>query len=133
MVGRAASRRATAARAVGVAGGAAGLAASLYLLFGPVARYERRRPDGTVTTGTGSGIDYLLGSAGADFALFAWPLLLGAGSALGGAAAWRRRDQWTSAPALALGVFAIGGGSSIGLLYAPAAVPLLAAALLGRV
>ena len=119
-------------RAVGVVGGAAGLAASLFVLFGPVVSYESRSSDGTVATGTLSGVDWLLGAPDAQVALFAWPVLLGAVSVVGLAAAWRGEGRWLWTAALTLLAFVFVGVFSIGMLYGPAALLLLVAAVLGR-
>ncbi len=124
--------RSLAGRAVGVVAGAAGLAASLFVLFGPVVTVTSAGSDGSTTTSTVSGIDYLLGAAGAQFELFAWPVLLGVVSAVGAAAAWYGWNRWAWAAALSLAAFAVVGMFSIGLLYAPAAGLLLGAAALGR-
>lgn len=118
--------------ALGAIGGAAGLAASVFVLFGPVVRYSTQRSDGTRTSGTVSGIDYLFGAPHAQFELFAWPVLLGVVAVVGAAAAWRGHRRWLWGAALALAAFTVVGIMTLGLLYAPAACLLLAAALLGR-
>ena len=115
-------------RTLGVAGGLAGVAASLFVLLGPVVRYSSQSATGEVTTGTLSGVDYLLGHPDAQFALFAWPLLLGAVAAVGTGAAWRGHVRWTWAAAVTLAAFAVVGAMSIGGLYVPASVLLLAGA-----
>jgi hypothetical protein len=122
----------SAGRGLGLVGGAAGLAASLFLLFGPVVRVTTERSSGETTSYTVSGIDYLLGSPDAQFALFAWPVLMGAVALVGAGAAWRGRRRWTLAAALTLGAFVVVGMFSIGTVYAPAAALLLFDALLGR-
>lgn len=118
--------------ALGVIGGAAGIAASLFVLFGPVVQYSTQRSDGTRTSGTVSGIDYLLGSPHAQFELFAWPVLLGVAASIGVVAAWYGHGRWLWGAALALVAFTIIGIMTLGFLYAPAALLLLAAALVGR-
>lgn len=118
--------------APGIVGGAAGLAASLYVLFGPVARYSTLSADGSRTSGTVSGIDYLLGSPHAQVELLAWPVLLGTVAVIGALAAWRDRSRWLWSAALALLAFTVLGVMSLGLLYAPAALLLLVAAALQR-
>ncbi len=119
-------------RGLGAIGGAAGLAASVFVLFGPVVRYTSESADGTRTSGTVSGIDYLFGSPHAQFELFAWPVLLGVVAVIGAVAAWRGHGRWLWSAALALAAFTVVGLMTLGLLYAPAAFLLLAAALLGR-
>lgn len=113
---------------LGVAGGVAGLAASLFVLFGPVVTTTTLRPSGATTTGTLSGIDVLLGHPDAQFALLAWPVLLGAVSAVGLVVARRGERRWQWAAALTLGAFVVLGAASIGLLSAPAALLLLVGA-----
>lgn len=115
---------------LGVVGGAAGLAASAFVLFGPVVRYSTASPDGPGTTGTAAGIDYLFGSPHAQFELFAWPVLLGVVAAVGAVAAWQGRGRWLWSAALVLVGFTVVGLASIGLLYAPAALLLVVAAVL---
>lgn len=113
----------------GVAGGVAGVAASLFVLFGPVVTVTSTDSDGTSTRSSVSGIDYLVGDPHAQVELLAWPVLLGAISIVGAVAAWRGYRVWTGAGAGTLGVFAVVGLFSIGMLYAPAAILLVIAAL----
>jgi hypothetical protein len=120
------------ARYLGVVAGSAGLAASSFVLFGPVMRYRSESTAGGVETGTISGIDYLLGNPNADLALFAWPVLLGILSVVGAVAAWRGNTAWTGGMAATLVVFVILGIMTIGFLYAPAAVLMGLAAVVGR-
>ncbi|MFC7047076.1 hypothetical protein ACFQH6_18245 [Halobacteriaceae archaeon GCM10025711] len=115
---------------LGAVAGAAGLAASLFVLFGPVVRYTTQSSDGTVRTGTLSGIDYLLGVEGAQFALLAWPVLMAGFALLGGFAAWNGRTAALWVAALGLTGFTLVGLLTIGLLFAPAALLFLAAATL---
>lgn len=119
-------------RGLGLVGGVAGLAASLFLLFGPVVTVSRIDSDGARTTTTLSGIDYLFGVPDAQFALFAWPVLLGAVTIVGTVAAWRRHWRWSLAVSLTLAAFVVVGILSIGMLYGPAAVLLLLSAIFGR-
>ena len=124
--------RARLSRYLGVIAGAAGLAASLFVLFGPVMQYRSESTAGTVETGTIAGIDYLLGSPHADLALFAWPVLLGTVSIVGAVAAWRGNAAWTGGVAATLVVFVVLGMMTIGFLFAPAAVLMGLAAVVGR-
>lgn len=117
---------------LGAVGGAAGLAASLFVLFGPVVRYSTRSSDGSRTSGTVSGIDYLFGAPQAQFELFAWPVLLGVVAVVGGVAAWHGQRRWVWGAALALTAFTVIGIMTLGSLYAPAAFLLLVAALVAR-
>ena len=119
-------------RYLGVVAGSAGLAASLFVLFGPVMQYRSESSAGTVETGTLSGIDYLLGNPHADAALFVWPVLLGALSIAGAYAAWRDNAAWTGGVAATLVIFVILGMMTIGFLFAPAAVLMGLAAVFGR-
>ena len=117
---------------LGVVAGSAGLAASSFVLFGPVMQYRSESTGGAVEAGTISGIDVLLGNPNADFALFAWPVLLGLVSVVGAVAAWRGNAAWTGGVAATLVVFVILGMMTIGFLYAPAAVLMGLAAVFGR-
>lgn len=117
---------------LGVVGGVAGLAASLFVLVGPVASTASQTTGGATTTGTVSGIDVLLGHPDAQVALLVWPLVLGTVAVVGLVAARRGERRWLWAAALTLGAFVVLGAASLGLLYAPAALLLLVAAALSR-
>lgn len=106
-----------------------GVGAGLFLLFGPIGRYEAASTDGTRETGTTSGIDYLFGAEHADPALFYWSLFLIGIALIGGYGAWtgNRVVVWAVAlPLLVLSLLSM----AIGLLVAPAALLFLASGVL---
>ena len=106
-----------------------GVGTGLFLLLGPIGRYEAISTDGTRETGTTSGIDYLFGAEHADPALFYWSLFLIGIALIGGYGAWagKRFVIWAVAlPLLVLSLLSM----AIGLLVAPAALLFLASGIL---
>lgn len=109
-----------------------GVAASLYLLFGPIGRYTSTRvhTDGSRSSesGTTSGIDYLYGAEHADPALFFWALALLAVVLVGGYGVYSANRVVVWAVAIPLVVFTILSIASIGLFVAPVAILYLVSA-----
>ena len=106
-----------------------GVGTGLFLLFGPIGRYEAISTDGTRETGITSGIDYLFGAEHADPALFYWSLFLIGIALIGGYGVWagKRFVVWAVAlPLLVLSLLSM----AIGLLVAPAALLFLASGIL---
>lgn len=106
-----------------------GVGVGVYLLFGPIGRYGAVSPDGTRSSGTTSGIDYLFGVRSADPALFYWSLVIIGLSLVGGYGAWARKRVvvWAVAlPFVGLALLSM----AIGLLIAPTAVQFLGASIL---
>lgn len=106
-----------------------GFGTGLFLLFGPVVRYEMGSTDGTHETGTTSGIDYLFGAEHADPALFYWSLFLIGIALVGGYGAWtgKRFVVWAVAlPFVVLSLLSM----AIGVLVVPVALLFLASGVL---
>jgi hypothetical protein len=107
-----------------------GIIAGIFLLIGPTGRYETVTSDGTIETGTTSGIDYLFGAEHADPALFFWALCVLGFTIVGGYGVWtgNRHVVW----AIGLGLLALSvlGILSIGLFVAPAALLFLGSGVL---
>jgi hypothetical protein len=123
--------RASLGRIAGSLAALLGVSVGLYLLFGPIGRYESVSSDGSRAnaTGTTSGIDYLLGAEHADPALFYWSLFIIGMALIGGYGAWtgNRFVVWTVAlPLLVLSLLSM----AIGLLVAPAALLFMASGVL---
>lgn len=106
-----------------------GVGAGLFLLFGPIGRYEATSTDGTRETGTTSGIDYLFGAEHADPALFYWSLFLIGIALIGGYGAWTGKRFVVLVVALPLLVLSL-LSMAIGLLVAPVALLFLASGIL---
>lgn len=119
--------------ATGLLGTLAGLFGTLSMLgaFGPVSRWTARSSDGTVRTGSESGIDYLLGSTGGNApVLFFWSMVLLALSVLAAYAVLTERRRLVAALALVASAITVIGLMSLGWYFAVPALSLVVAAML---